>query len=268
MKTFFFPLLLATALQWQGVGAEENSQLKTFPIKASQGVAVDSKHFYAISNTRITRHDKETGALISTWEANKKEPSQAHFTHMNSASVIDGMLYAAHSRFPVAPNDNSVEIFHIDGDSIKHETTIRMPKDHGSLTWIDRKSDGSWWMCYAVYGKPDNQNTKLVRYDFQEGNFTEKQNWILPKETVAMWESMSCSGGSWGSDGNLYVTGHDKAEVYVLQMKDDTLQHLRTEPVSGIFGQAIAWDRSSDKPVLWGIVKNKQVSLTLIPKKD
>lgn len=247
------------------VSAEDETSAKTFPVKASQGVAVDGKHFYAISNTKITKHDKQTGALITTWEANKNDPAQAHFTHMNSATVIDGKLYAAHSRFPIAPNENTVEIFDVNEKNPTHLSTIRMPGDHGSLTWIDRKIDGSWWMCFAVYGKPENKKTKLVKYGYENGKFTEQQSWVFPEETVAKWGTMSCSGGSWGADGYLYVTGHDNAEVHVLEINSqNSLRHIRTQPVPGISGQAIAWDRSNDKPTLWGIVKNKHVSLTLL----
>lgn len=251
-----------SVILWQAAKAEENALLKTFPVKASQGVAVDSKYFYAISNTRITKHDKETGVQIAEWEANNKDDAQAHFKHINSGSVIDGKLYCAHSRFPLAPNDNTVEVFGVDQETLKHETTIRMPSEHGSLTWIDKKND-SWWMCYAVYGKPDNRKTKLVKYRYENGKFIEQQTWLFPEETVAKWGAMSSSGGSWGPDGNLYVTGHDNAEVYVLKMDSAAaLHHIRTEPVLGIFGQAIAWDRSVEKPTLWGIVKNKHISLT------
>lgn len=269
MRFHGFIFLALSVLLWPLASAEDEPPAKTFPVKASQGVAVDGKHFYAISNTRITKHDKATGALITTWEANQKEPSQAHFTHMNSASVIDGKLYAAHSKFPIAPNDNTVEIFAVDEKNLTHESTIRMPGQHGSLTWIDRKKDGSWWMCYAVYGKPENKKTKLVKYRFEDGKFTEQRTWNFPEETVAKWGTMSCSGGSWGADGNLYVTGHDNAEVHILEIdSNQALRHLRTRPVPGIFGQAIAWDRFSEKPSLWGIVKNKQVSFTLIPDND
>lgn len=248
--------------------AEDTTPQKTFPVKASQGVAVDGKYFYAISNTQITKHNKETGAQIASWEANPKDPAQAHFKHMNSGTVIDGKLYAAHSKFPIAPNDNTVEVFNLDNETLKHESTIRMPSEHGSLTWIDRKSDGSWWMCFAVYGKPDNKKTKLIKYRFVNGKFIEQQTRNFPEETVAKWGSMSCSGGSWGNDNNLYVTGHDNAEVHILEIdSQNTLRHIRTQPMPGIFGQAIAWDRSTEKPTLWGIVKNKHISLTITSEK-
>jgi hypothetical protein len=248
--------LIVSAMVGSFAVAEESWPLKIFTVKASQGVAVDGKYFYAISNTSITKHSKETGAQITTWESNPKDPAQAHFKHMNSGTVIDGKLYCAHSRFPIAPNENTIEVFDVDGENLEHESTIRMPGDHGSLTWIDRKND-TWWMGYAVYGKPENRKTKLVKYRFENGKFIEQQNWFFPEETVAKWGTMSCSGGSWGPDGNLYVTGHDNAEVYVLEIDStDALHYLRTEPVAGIFGQAIAWDRSAEKHTLWGIVKN------------
>jgi outer membrane protein assembly factor BamB len=212
-------------------------------------------------------HSKENGEQISAWAANRKVAAQAHFQHMNSGTVIDGKLYVAHSRFPLALNDNSVEVFLLENGSIRHEATIRMPKDHGSLTWIDKKSDDSWWMCYAVYGKPQNRKTTLVKYCSDKGSFIEQQSWIFPAEVVDKWGVMSCSGGSWGADGKLYVTGHDNAEVVVLEMDSAAaLRYVRSEPVAGIAGQAIAWDRSVEKPSLWGIVKNKHVSLTVFPR--
>lgn len=262
-------LLIPILLPCLVVNAEENSLLKTFPVKASQGVAVDGKYFYAISNTMITKHDKETGLQIAVWEANTKDAELTHFQHMNSGTVIDGKLYCAHSRFPIAPNDNSVEVFKVNGKTLKHEATIPMPSEHGSLTWIDKRNDDTWWMCFAVYGKSENRKTKLVKYRHENGKFIEQKSWFFPEEVVAKWGVMSCSGGSWGADGFLYVTGHDNAEVYVLEMDAPAvLRHERTEQVSGIIGQAIAWDRSMDRPILWGIVKNKHVSLTLLPAKE
>ncbi len=260
--------LIVSALIYPFAIAEDKTLPKTFPVKASQGVAIDAKYFYAISNTKITKHDKVTGAQIATWEANPKDASQAHFKHMNSATVIDGKLYAAHSKFPIAPNDNTVEIFAVDEKKLTHQSTIRIPSEHGSLTWIDRKNDSTWWMCFAVYGKPENKKTKLVKYRYENGKFIEQQTWTFPEETITKWGTMSCSGGSWGPDGNLYVTGHDNAEVHVLEIDTaPTLRHLRTQTVPGIFGQAIAWDRSTENPTLWGIVKNKHISLTIFPAK-
>lgn len=243
----------------------ENTVLKSFPAKASQGVAVDGKHFYAISNTVIRKHDKETGKEIAVWLADTQLEGFRHFLHLNSGTVIDGKLYCAHSRFPIAPNECTVEVWDVAGEKLEHLETIPMPADHGSLTWIDRRGDGSWWLCYAVYGAGKNEATKLVKCRFADGKFIEQASYPFPAEVVANWGAMSCSGGSWGSDGLLYTTGHDHAEAYVLRIADEKPEHVRTEKNLGLFGQAIAWDRFSEQPELWGIVKNKVVSLTRIP---
>lgn len=242
-----------------------NTVLKRFPIKVSQGVAVDGTYIYGINNTSIVICNKETGKLMSTWEADKNKDAYKHFKHLNSATVIDGKLYGAHSRFPEDKNDNTVEIWAINGDQLAHEKTIHMPRDYGSITWIDKRTDNSWWVCYAVYGKDQNKNTKLVKYQFDKNQFTELKTWAFPEEARATWGNMSCSGGSWGPDGHLYVTGHDEAHVYVLSFKsDDKLTYLRTESDVGFYGQAIAWDRFSDRPLLWGIVRKQNISATLI----
>jgi hypothetical protein len=263
---FFVPCLMAE--QNEVTSGSRNIVLKKIPFKVSQGVAVDEKYFYAISNTRIVKCDKGTGKVISTWQANRKEKAYEHFKHMNSGTVIEGRLYCAHSRYSADPNDCTVEIWNVKEEKLTHEETIHMPRKHGSLTWIDRRSDGSWWMCYAVYGKK-NKDTKLVKYQYKDGKFMEVENWVFPEEVVGNWGNMSCSGGSWGPDGYLYTTGHDHARVHVLKIdKTNKLSYVRTEKDVGFFGQAIAWDRFSKKPILWGIVRNKHISLTLIPGKE
>lgn len=241
--------------------------VKHFPHRVTQGVAVDGTYFYAISNTRIEKCDKEAGKVLVAWQADRQLDMQKHFKHLNSGAVIEGKLYCAHSRYPLAPNDCSVEVFDIKGEKLEHLETIRMPSTHGSLTWIDRSGDGAWWMCYATYGK-HNSKTKLIQYRYQNGKFTEQASYSFPAEVVAKWGSMSCSGGSWGPDGKLYTTGHDHSEAYVLEPgPDGKMKHVRTEKNMGFYGQGIAWDRAAQEPVLWGIVKNRHVSRTKIPKR-
>lgn len=241
------------------------NQPKIFPIKVTQGVAVDGGFFYAISNTSIDKCDKQTGEVVATWAADKRLAAQKHFKHLNSGTVVGAKLYAAHSRFPLAPNDCSVEIWDISGKGLDHVQSIHMPAGHGSLTWIDRHKDGSWWMCYAVYGKTKNKQTKLIKYRYEDGQFSELKTYSFPNEVVARWGSMSCSGGSWGPDGLLYTTGHDHAEAYVLDIDaEGGLKYLRTEKDMGFYGQGIAWDRFAKAAVLWGIVKNKKVCATRV----
>ncbi|WDE98880.1 hypothetical protein PQO03_13655 [Lentisphaera profundi] len=242
-----------------------NTVLKTIPVKVSQGVAVDEKYFYGISNTRISKHDKLTNKIVATWQA--KGEKFKHFKHMNSGTVIDGKLYCAHSRFAVDPNDCTVEIWDVQGERLVYERSISMPRKHGSLTWIDQSPDGFWWMCYAVYGK-NNHKTKLVKYRYENNKFIEIDSYFFPQQVISQWGRWSCSGGSWDADQKLYTTGHDHGRAYVLEIaKDNKLTYVRTEKDLGFYGQAIAWDRFSEKPMLWGIIKNKSISLTHIPRK-
>jgi hypothetical protein len=254
-------IILSSGLLVPFISAEENKTLKKFPLKVSQGVAVDADFFYAINNTKVVKCDKETGKVVATWEADKKDKVQAHFKHLNSATVIDGKLYGAHSRFPFDPDDCSVEIWDVSDKKLKHLKTIKLPRKYGSLTWIDQHSDGSWWMCFAVYGKNENKATRLVKYTYQDEQFKELESWTFPKEVLSHWGKFSCSGGTWGPDGLLYTTGHDGALVHVLKIdKANKLSFVRSVKVTDVHGQAIAWDRSAKLPTLWGIVRNKHVS--------
>ena len=263
----FLPCLTA-AQEGSPPSGSKNIVIKKFPCRATQGVAVDERYFYAISNTNIAKCDKSTGKVVASWQANRKKEAYGHFKHMNSGTVVEGRLYCAHSRYGIDPNDNTVEIWDVEKEKLKHEETIHMPRKHGSLTWIDRHRDGSWWMCYAVYGRDRNKDTKLVKYQYKNKRFSEVESWVFPREVIADWGRWSCSGGSWGPDGYLYTTGHGGAKAYVLEIdKTGELRYVRTEKDVGFFGQAIAWDRFSEQPILWGIVRNKHVALTLIPGK-
>ena len=261
---FFIPCLMASVSVSPSSGSQ-NIVIKRFPSEANQGVAVDEKYYYAISNTKIKKCEKETGKVIATWQADKKIKTYEHFQHMNSGTVVDGMLYCAHSRYGIDPNDNTVEVWNVKNELLEHNKTIHIPRKHGSLTWVDKHHDGSWWMCYAVYGKTKNKNTKLVKYQYKNNEFIEVKSWFFPKRVIDNWDNMSCSGGSWGPDGYLYTTGHDYAKAYVLEIdKADNLKYVRTEKDVGFYGQAIAWDRFSQKPIIWGIIKNKFITLTQI----
>lgn len=243
-----------------------NVVVRHIPSTANQGVAVDATHYYAISNTTIVKGDKITGVPVATWKADRAKPAFRHFTHLNSGTVVDGRLYCAHSRFAIDPNDNTVEIWDVAGAGIEHLRSIPMPRTHGSLTWIDRHAD-AWWMCYAVYGAGVNENTRLIRYRADGDRFIEERIWRFPAEVVHGWGKMSCSGGSWGPDGLLYVTGHDHPLAYVLEADEaEELKLLRVESGVGFQGQAIAWDRFTMPPRLWGIIKGKGISLTAIAR--
>ena len=74
---------------------------------------------------------------------------------------------------------------------------------------------------------------------------------------------MSISGGGWGPDGRLYLSGHDLPELYVVALPagGGVLDHLATLPMEAE-GQAIDWDES-DKGMLYGITRKTREILAM-----
>jgi hypothetical protein len=223
--------------------------------EAKQAVAVDATHFYVINNSTIRKYTKAEGTLVGTWDGTKQG-----IVHLNSGVVIKGKLYCANSNFPDQPMTSSVEIF--DARTLQHTDTHSFGiAQHGSLTWLDQK-DGYWYVGFAEYSGRnasagrDGRWTSLVRYD---RDWRQLEAWVYPQNLLERFAPMSNSGGSWGRDGLLYISGHDYPEVYVLKLPASgyTLEYLRTLPVP-IAGQGIALDRTvKNKPVLWGINRAK-----------
>ena len=77
----------------------------------------------------------------------------------------------------------------------------------------------------------------------------------MPEEVLDRFEEMSNSGGSWGPDGFLYLSGHDPAEIYKMRIPKagSVLELVEIIPIS-IRGQGIAWDRSQPG-VIYGILR-------------
>ena len=230
---------------------------------AHQAVAVDQKYFYVVNNRRITKHDKVTGEPLLQFVANDDGP----IIHMDSGVVVNGRLYAAHSNYDESPMESSIEVF--DTRTMQHISTYSFGIDRGSLTWIDRH-DGAWWAGFANYDVvPDGQtepyggtdNTQIVKLD---DNFQIIQAWTIPKAILDQFKPMSNSGGSWGPDGRLWITGHDLGEAYVMNVPaaGSELQWVATVNLPDVEGQGIAWDRSGDKPTLWTIKRSTSQALT------
>lgn len=237
--------------------ARELAELARFDApEARQGVAVDAQHFYAVTDRAIGKYDKQSGALVAKWEG----PRDGPIIHLDSGVVLDGKLYAAHSNYPNEPMTSSVEIY--DASTLKPIGSHSFGIMWGSLTWIDRH-DGAWWAVFANYSRVFGQSqrpygnsywTTLIRFD---DKWQWQQGWIFPSNIIKRSEPMSISGGSWGPDGLLYVTGHDHAEVYALRLprQGSILEHVETIPFA-VEGQGIAFDRSQPG-VLYGISRSK-----------
>ena len=230
--------------------------------EARQGVAVDARFFSPMSNNRIGKYDKKTGKRVAQWEG-----PRALYPHMNSCVVDGGELVCAASNYPAVPMSSAVEIF--DTRTLRHLRSVSLPPMPGSLTWIERHGD-AWFAGYANYpeargGEPgrDHRWTLLVRFDV---HFRSTGSWHFPESVLARFAPMSCSGGSWGDDGLLYVTGHDRPELYALRLPEagSVLEHVATIALS-TGGQAIAWDRSMPR-MLWSLDRQtKNVVASRIP---
>ena len=173
--------------------------------------------------------------------------------HLNSGVVVDAKLYCAHSNWPTVPLENSIEIF--EPATLKHIGRRGFPGTTGAINWVERHR-GYWWVVFAFYGNASNvQRTRLVRYDDE---WQPQGEWTFPDSVIQRFLPASNSGGAWGPNGLLYVTGHDHAELYVLRVpaKPGTLEHVTTV-AAPIAGQGIAWDRS-DIGTLYGIVRSQK----------
>ena len=230
-------------------------QIAEFPVpEANQGVGVDDKYFYAVDNQVVAKYDKKTGKLVKKWTGEKKGP----ILHLDSALLMEGKLYAAHSNYPEWPMTSSLEIF--DAETLQPIASHSFGIQFGSLTWADWK-DGHWWMTFANYDRllgPNKTpyghkaNTVMVKFS---PDFRVVESWTLPKALLDRFEDMSNSGGSWGPDGYLYLTGHDPAELYRVRLPKagSVLEVVDIIPMN-IRGQGIAWDRSQPG-VIYGIVR-------------
>ena len=207
--------------------------------RARQAPAADERHVYAIDNRTIAKLDKATGDVVGEWTGAVGGP----IIHLNSGIVLDGRLYAAHSNYPAVPMVSSIEIF--DVEEMEHVGSHSFGIHAGSATWVDRH-DGAWWVAFANYagvgGTPGRgpEWTTVERYD---DRWARTGGWVFPPEVVASFDRMSSSGGAWGPDGHLYVTGHDEPILFELRLPGagSVLELVEVIPVVAE-GQGIAWD--------------------------
>jgi len=223
--------------------------------EARQGVAVDGEFAYVINNANIIKLAKADGQVVMGWRSGGDA-----ITHLDSGMVLDGTLYAAHSNYPESPMVNSVEVRR--AGNLNPVASVPIAASLGSLTWLDRH-DGAWWAGFGNYDIiPEGQagpyggtdNTRVARLN---DAFGIEQSWSLPRDLLPRMRPMSNSGGSWGDDGYLYLTGHDHPEIYVMVVPEngDELVWVATVTVTGFNGQGIAWDRSGPDRELWGIIR-------------
>ncbi len=243
----FLTLLLSGAAAGQAP-----EPLLTAP-EARQGVAVDAEALYVIDNQYIGKYDKRDGTRLGHWDGRDGKRIQ----HLNSGVVIDGRLYCAHSNYPDTPMVSSIEIW--DSGSLTHVGSHSFGIYAGSATWVDYYDD-SWWVMFAHYagrgGEPGKgpEWSTLIRFD---PRWQRQAAFTLPDELVDTFAPYSNSGGAWGDDGLLYLSGHDGAWLYVVELPDAGSELVyRTRVPAEIDGQGIAWDRSTSTRDLYGLVRD------------
>ena len=256
---FRWPLIALGFVVAPAVSAQQDSllfeEVRRFSTEeATQGVAVDERHFYAISNRHIGKYEKDTGRRVGGWEG----PPDGPIIHLDSGVVIDGLLYCAHSNYPGVPMVSSIEIF--DTATLRHVGSHSLGILGGSATWIDR-ADGHWWVAFGNYadrgGVPGRGPawTNLLKFD---ESWRRVAGFVYPSNVVEQFEEMSNSGGTWGSDGQLYITGHDDGVVFVLSLPTagSVLILEKAVPVRAE-GQGIAWDRG-EPGTLYSILRSSR----------
>jgi hypothetical protein len=225
-------------------------------MEGNQGVAVDGEHFYGIGNHALVKHRKDNGERVAEWFG----PRDGAIIHLNAGWVDGNRLVLAHSNVPHLPMASSLEIY--DTRTLQPIETYSFGIRLGSLTWAVRHN-GFWWACFANYNDNgttpgfDQRWTYLSKFD---DNWQQLESWLFPPQVVATWGDSASSGGDWGDDGLLYVTGHDAAELYVLRLPKQgvTLEYITAIDVP-FEGQSWAWDRSvPGERIIYGISRARQ----------
>ena len=80
---------------------------------------------------------------------------------------------------------------------------------------------------------------------------------MIPDSVTRQMQPYAASGGALGADGLLYLSGHDKPEVYVLAPPHGTQADSCGYHFGGHRGQAITWDDSAER-VLIGISRSSR----------
>jgi hypothetical protein len=228
--------------------------LRSYPaFDANQAVAVDAKYFYAVNNRTITKHSRATGEPLLQFAGDTDGPVK----HLDSGVVVGSKLYAVHANYPEWPMESSIEVF--DTRTMRHLGSHSFGIHRGSITWLDRY-DGAWWAGFANYDviqdgmtEPYGQtyNTQIVKLN---NRFEETASWTIPKPILDKFKPMSNSGGSWGPDGRLYLTGHDLGEAYVMKLPvaGSELRWIATVHLADVQGQGITDEEGYDRPVRKG----------------
>ena len=233
--------------------------------EADQGAAADNLYFYAIDNSTIGKYRLSDGSPVAQW---KDLPSPS-IEHLNSCYVDAELLWCANSNYPAAPMGSSIEIF--DTQTMEHRASHSLGMmEEGSLTWFAPTAEG-FLAAFAHYdrrGVPykDHRYSSVVTFDKQ---WRRTGGWMFPHPITRLMAPYAASGGAIGPDGRLYVSGHDRPEIYVLEapVSGPYLIHVATISLE-IEGQAFAF-APGDSQVIYAVDRKlglvKAIELPKIP---
>jgi hypothetical protein len=219
--------------------------------EANQGVAVGPEHFYAIGDRTLGKYEKSSGRKVGAWSA----PPGSGIKHLNAGVVVGDQLVVAHSNFPAKPDESSLEFF--DAVTLRHLGRKVFVDPPGSLTWAVPERSG-WLVCFAHYAVNSNPaRSRLIRYD---ADWKPLAEWSFPSELLARFGMFSSSGGGFGLDGMVWVSGHDAKELYRLSLPAGGGQARWEGKVAfASAGQAFAWDPTRPQELYSIQRKTKQV---------
>jgi hypothetical protein len=251
MLSFWLIILLIIITQTYSGYSQQVKEIRRFSVtEAKQAIAVDKSYFYVINSSTITKHNKKDGKLVADWDG-----SDIGVRHLNSGVVIKGKLYCATSNYPDSPMASSIEIF--DAVTLKHIGNHSFGIFSGSATWIDQR-EGYWFVGFAHYtggGSSEGKDTRWTSIIKFSKKWQQVESWVFPENIINVFTPKSNSGAVWGKDGRLYCTGHDKPEIYVMELPQTgyTLRYIETIQTPS-FGQGIAIDHTyNDRIVVYGI---------------
>lgn len=239
------------------VGAQEAVTERVIKAEhARQGVASDGQSIYAVDNNVITRISLADGTQTGEWNGDPKL-----FPHLNSCTVVKDELVCASSNYPSVPQLSTVEIY--DLQSLEHVHSVALGAMPGSLTTLDRH-DGQWWATFANYddrGTPEGRSHRDSFVAQMDEQFRIVRMWGLPDTVLERLSPSSVSGASWSEDGLLYLSGHDRPELYVMALPraGGLLRHVATVGIAS-HGQAIDID-PADKGLIWSIDRDSRTVL-------
>lgn len=243
----------------------EATEVGRYPAQeARQGAAADADHIYAIVNFIIGQYDKTSGELVQRWQGTRGGPIR----HLNSCFAENKKLYCANSNFPEVPMASSIEVF--DSATLSHRQSLSLGVlDEGSLTWFDHLGDG-WLAGFAHYDEDGGLSYKDHRFatiDRYDNAWRRLGGWMIPESVIARMQPYAASGGAIGPDGLLYLTGHDRPEMYVLAAPamGPKLVHIATISID-VEGQAFAWDKSEERVVVGISRPNSEVRAFTVPE--